>query len=480
MFNKNFYPTPLIGCEALFKGISPRDLARKTILEPQAGKGDILEYIQDRQSPYIKSTLLCMEIEPELVAILQDKDFKVIGNDFLSDPVHYNIDFIFMNPPFDQGAKHLLRAWDIIKNGTIRCLLNAETYNNAHTKERSLLADIINQNGSVTHLGNIFKNAERTTNVDVIIVELIKKTQSKFDFNSDFETESFAMPNDLGNTSELIIHDMLSNREARYQASINLYNEMILAKKKFEACIKPLVSDYKIREYHKADSFNDFIGQFNGDAWDQLLTESKFANLLTKRVREDFIYKQFPKQKNIAFTKPNMVQLLSILMNNQGLIVDRCILDVFDLLTRYHKENRVHIEGWKTNEAYKVGMKFILPRVMKEYDSIFGTFSLDYGNDHVLDDIDIVMCFLTGQKLSSIDTCRKVLNDEFQKHKKGEPFSKSPESTFFQLKFFKKGTIHFKFKSEQLWQWFNCKASELRGYPLPEAKEVYSKTLVVL
>jgi len=479
MFNKNFYPTPEAGCLALLDGIPQKALAGKTILEPSAGKGDILEFLEDRQGRYMKCEYLCMEIEPELISILQDKDYKVIGNDFLSDPVHYNIDYIFMNPPFDQGAKHLLRAWDIIENGTIRCLLNAETYNNAYTNERTLLANIINEHGKVTQLGKIFKDAERKTNVDVIMVELVKNTESKFDFDVDFDSEYFAMPDDLGNTSELIIRDMLENREARYIASIEAYKEMVQARRKFKKYVEPLVSEYKVKDYIKSDFFNKFIQQFNGDAWDRLLTESNFANLLTKRVRDEFIYKQFPKQKNIAFTKPNMVQLLSILMNNKGLIIDRCILDAFDLLTRYHKGNRVHIEGWKTNEAYKVGMKFILPRVMKEYDSVFGTYSFDYQNEHVLNDIDIVMCFLTGHKLSSIDTCHKVLREQFQNYKDGKPFSTKLESTFFEIKFFKKGTIHFKFKSKQLWQWFNCRASELRGFPLPESKEVYSKQLTL-
>lgn len=479
MFNKNFYPTPKTGCDALLKGIDSRELAGKTVLEPSAGKGDILDYIYENQGKYKRCNFLCMEIEPELTAILQDKDYKVIGSDFLQDPVYYDVDYIFMNPPFDQGAKHLLRAWEVIKNGTIRCLLNAETCNNIHTKERALLLDIIQKNGSITQLGNIFKDAERKTNVDVIMVELVKKTESKFDFDANFESESFAMPEDFNNTSELVIHDMLSNREARYLASIEAYREMRKAQSKFYNYVRPLVSSYKTSDYFKKDSFNDFITQFNGDAWDQLLSESKFANLLTKRVREEFIYKQFPKQKNIAFTKPNMVQLLSILMNNQGVIVDRCILDVFDLLTRYHKENRVHIEGWKTNEAYKVGMKFILPRVMKQFVSGWEGYSFYYENEHVLNDIDIVMCFLTGHKLSSIDTCYNVLKEQFKNYKDGKPFSTKVESTFFEIKFFKKGTIHFKFKSEQLWQWFNCKASELRGYPLPEAKEVYSKSLIV-
>jgi hypothetical protein len=181
-------------------------------------------------------------------------------------------------------------------------------------------------------------------------------------------------------------------------------------------------------------------------------------------------------------------------MDNKGAIIDRCILDVFDLLTRYYSDNRVHIEGWKTNEAYKVGIKFILPRILEEYGSSTRPYSLYYEGKHVLNDLDIIMCFITGQKMYTykvdpktnketkelnIITCEDALTEQFNLANEGKPHSKTTESTFFELKFYKKGTIHFKFKSKQLWQWFNCKASELRGYPLPEAKEVYSKSLIV-
>lgn len=479
MFNKNFYPTPEAGCLALVAGIDRKHLAGKTILEPSAGKGDILDFIKERQGKYSKVEFICLEIEPELTSILHNKGYKVIGADFLNTPIHYDVDYIFMNPPFDQGAKHLLRAWEVINSGTIRCLLNAETYNNPYTKEREILVDLIGQHGNVTNLGKVFSNAERKTNVEVVMVELIKEQKESFNFDVDFEAESHQMKEDFDSIGEVVLHDMLNSREARYNASIEAYKDFIKAKEKFLSYASPLVSEYAVSHYPSKSSFNEFVQDFNADAWDKLLTESKFADLLTKRVRDEFIYKQFPRQKNVAFTKRNMVELLSILMGNKGAIIDKCVLDVFDLLTRYHKENRVHIEGWKTNEAYKVGMKFILPRVMKEYDPIFGTYSFDYQNEYILNDIDIVMCFLTGHKLSSIETCYEVLKEQFQNYKDGKPFSTKLESTFFEIKFFKKGTIHFKFKSKQLWQWFNCRASELRGFPLPESKEVYSKQLTL-
>ena len=46
---------------------------------------------------------------------------------------HY--DLIIMNPPFDNGDKHLLKAIDLQKNGgAIICLLNAETLKNPYSK----------------------------------------------------------------------------------------------------------------------------------------------------------------------------------------------------------------------------------------------------------------------------------------------------------------------------------------------------------
>ena len=52
-------------------------------LEPSAGKGDIAEAIRGKHH-YERKNVDCIEQSPELCAILQDKDFPIVGHDFLS------------------------------------------------------------------------------------------------------------------------------------------------------------------------------------------------------------------------------------------------------------------------------------------------------------------------------------------------------------------------------------------------------------
>ena len=50
----------------------------------------------------------------------------------------------------------------------------------------------------------------------------------------------------------------------------------------------------------------------------------------------------------------------------------------------------------------------------------------------------------------------------------GETFDKDCESTYFKIRFFKKGTIHLTFKDRYLWQEFNYRAAKHKGFPLLE------------
>ena len=137
MFNKNFYPITKQAFHGLMQGIDKKRMFIKSVLDPSAGKADLLEFAMD----YIygeegyrthsnrkrgKEGFYAIELEPELRAIIGSKGYTVIGSDFLSDPINMHFDYILMNPPFDKGDEHLLRAWNLMYNGTIRCILNAE------------------------------------------------------------------------------------------------------------------------------------------------------------------------------------------------------------------------------------------------------------------------------------------------------------------------------------------------------------------
>ena len=82
-----------------------------------------------------------------------------------------------MNPPFSQGAKHLLRAWDFLHAGEIVCLLNQETIDNPYTEVRKRLAKLIADHGTVETLGPVFSKAERATDVHVAMVYLKKESE---------------------------------------------------------------------------------------------------------------------------------------------------------------------------------------------------------------------------------------------------------------------------------------------------------------
>lgn len=137
MFNKNFYPTPMTITEKMFNSIKEYNsyMNFEYVLEPSAGKGDLINNFftllenNYRYKYNLFSNVEVIEIEPELRAILKEnKKVRIVGDDFLSYNSYTNYDLIIANPPFDNGAKHLLKMIDMQakSGGIICCLLNME------------------------------------------------------------------------------------------------------------------------------------------------------------------------------------------------------------------------------------------------------------------------------------------------------------------------------------------------------------------
>ncbi|GAB3731674.1 hypothetical protein GCM10027594_13610 [Hymenobacter agri] len=93
-----------------------------------------------------------------------------------------------MNPPFSNGDRHLLKAWDVVAGGgDVVCLLNTETLANPYSETRQLLARLIEDHGTSEALGAVFTEAERPTNVGVSLVRLHKPAKADrltFEFSS--------------------------------------------------------------------------------------------------------------------------------------------------------------------------------------------------------------------------------------------------------------------------------------------------------
>lgn len=132
MFNKDFFPTPESVLQLM--GI---DCAGKIVLEPSAGKGDIVDYVKRHGC---REVLVC-ESNNDLATIVKKKA-RFIESDFLKvtkDRIS-QVELIVMNPPFSADEHHILHAWNIAPDGCeLIALCNWDTINYASSnKQREL------------------------------------------------------------------------------------------------------------------------------------------------------------------------------------------------------------------------------------------------------------------------------------------------------------------------------------------------------
>ena len=486
MFGIDFYPTTKETAREMFYSIGVSAFHDSYVIDPSAGDGALLTFVREyfANNNYKKPKALHgIEIDPNLRSILVGKGLAVVHDDFLTFDTAYNYDVIMMNPPFSEGARHLLKAWEIARNSTICCLLNRETLDNPYSQERQLLAKIIaDNNGEVKQLGKCFKDAARQTDVEVAMVTLRKKTKESWQFDEGrFTTNAFQMPDDISSNMPAL-NDYFLSRENLAKARVQAALDVAVAFNKLKAmCGKDIWIGQDIEKLLLGGKLNETVDYMIGREWDCLLSQSDFKSKMTAKVKEQFEEK-FKQQRQIAFTKQNMLELMEVLFQNQESIIQDCIIDTFDYLTAYYPENRVHHEGWKTNDKWMVGKKIILPYILS--DTWLGNLHVSYDKERKLEDIDMALCHVAGKRISQIVTINKALKRAFDpeeyfkdlkaKHKEKWEQHISPlfllnkgnycESEFFKIRFFKKGTIHLEFKDEWVYQRFNQMACGGKGW----------------
>jgi len=487
MFDAEFFPTPAWVVRKMFKPYfeatedgSTRGEMLRTILEPSAGKGDILDWILKQygaglsdgvgfyQHGYNGPRLEAIEQNPDLVAILQKKEYRVVATDFLTYVPEIAPDLILMNPPFSAGARHLLHAWEILNGGDVVCLLNAETIHNPFSEERRLLARVIEDaSGTVDFLGDAFRDAERATNVEIALVRLHKPVNNNgisFEFTPP-SGESDEMPklSVEASGSELIKPDQVGAFIRCYDKAKESFVNYIQARDQLDFYCRGITksSGSKIADEARAarggcnpsGAYDNFRDGLRLQFWTYILETIGIEKLLTSKLRQKF--SQFIEQQGaMALTKENITNIVQTLILNSDGIMKQAVVTVFDMFTKYHKENRIHPEGWKTNGKWQANKKVILPNFV-DYD--FGKFHYMYGRYNEYEDIDKAMCYLAGKRFEDVVTIKNAI----------KPLEKDSESEFFKMRYFQKGTMHLTFKDESLWARFNQVAVDGRNW-LPD------------
>lgn len=517
LFDKEFYPTPksiaVKMAEPYAKGLGVR-----RILEPSAGNGAILDTIVNDGIPYEYTThggaqtmtltdkarrenIYTLEKDPELQLILQQKGYRVLGNDFLAFRPDHVFDLVLMNPPFSQGARHLLHAWDILPAGDIACLLNAETLRNPCTRERELLAGIVAAHGSAEELGRCFADSDHDTDVEVVLVRLHKDapadgpftlrldgctTETRAQFTQEGGQQLLANPSRLD--AMLRAWDLTKSAAVDF---INSYRRLYLFASTFlpdkdgkengnlaAAGIQAICQAIQGNTDEKTAgrAYNAFLDDVKSCAWNTIISQLGLEKYMTGAMRETM--REFRNaQAAFELSKENIMRLFQTLMGNLGNIMDKCVSDVYDLFTRYHDGNTACTEGWKTNKQFKANRTVILPGFagagfMPQKYGYNSHFSLQYDAARASEDIDKAMCWLTGTSFESLDDvpCTNGVTGNNENMTISATVRSIPvgdqgwhPSQFFLVKAYKKGTVHLQFRDEALWTKFNLTVNKQKN-----------------
>ena len=498
IFDTEYFPTP---DNVISQMVMPykSNIKKLQILEPSAGTGSILDYLANSYSCKVpKESLYAVEINPELVMVLQGKGYKILADDFLSYKPTHTFDLVVMNPPFSNGDEHLLHAWDFMFTGDIVCLLNAETIRNPYTAKRKRLASIIEQNGSVQYLGKCFRGASRQTNVEVAMVRLHKNVEDArwhIDFGDGAKVDGVPdFKEAVSSGSELAIVDKLGDYLHAWDKAQEAAIEFIKARKKLEFYVTAFMGAEDVSKLVGEQmaamkgsdnamqvAYNTFLNTAKSKAWKQIISNLGMEKYMTANLRKTF--DQFcESQGAYELNRENIYKLIQFVCLNSQNILKKAVVDVYDMFTKFHKDNTEHTEGWKTNSQFKVNKKIILPCFVSADWSTH--FRADWNRYSEYRDIDKVMCFISGLPYENLNSLseqgKEKLNQmggyKFEREATVEDYehlslekaitfvrvgdSSLHESEFFNFRCYKKGTLHIIFKSEDLWARFNLAVND--------------------
>ena len=489
-----FYPTPETLVERAWAKFQSRDFVR--VLEPSAGEAHLAKgrpnhgsrsYYNGQVPP-----LDCIEIDVSKHAILREEGFDVIGVDFMQFAGAGAIySHIIMNPPFADGAKHALKAWELLYEGEVVAILNAETIRNPFSKEREMLVRLVAQHGEVEFIEGAFAGpeAERKTDVDVALVYLKKESSFGKDLMGDIldglkreghigldagfeEANELAIPANFIENSVLAFEAAVKSMRAsvfaearanRYASRLGMSMEQMNAEQTEEPRKADSSLEWVRRELYKRHS------DFKNRGWSGILRSTEVLSRLSSAAQRR-IESEFESIKQLEFTVSNIYGFLGGLIAKQGDIQIGMACDCFDLITRYHSDNTVHFMGWKSNDLHRVAgrriktTRFVLPGHKTESYSR----GLSWDSQQLLRDFDKVFAMLDG-RIAPENGLEAVFDNHFSELRNGGRMS----SSYFDVRYYpQRGTIHFFARDKKLVDRLNKLVGRHRQWLPPEGERV--------
>ena len=495
--NKDLYPTPQKIIDKMLDGLDFTMI--KSVLEPSAGKGNIVEAIIERINQYNTSCLYkrlkvehdidCIEINQNLQHILKGKGFRIVHDDFLTYDTMKEYSIVIMNPPFSNGCKHLLKALELQKRngGAVVCLLNAETLKNPCTNDRlDLKRKLTEYNAKIEFIRDAFLDAERKTAVEIalikvqlpevhresFILEWLRKAQEKREYQEEENTQ-------LSDSD--FFRAIVNQYNMEVEAGIKLIKEYYAMKPfilsefgkdketgntiQTGGCILSLDIHTNRDKYNNKLSVNEYIREVRKKYWKALFENPKFIGQLTNNLQQDF-YNKIEEMKDYDFSLYNIYQLKIDIQKKVVKGIEDTIIELFDELSHKYSywdetsKNIHYYNGWKSNKAWIINKKIIIP--LAGYDSFWNRYNpSDYKIIRKLQDIEKCFNYLDGGLTEAVDL------EESLKFAEEYGETKDIQLKYFTVTFYKKGTCHITFNNEELLKKFNIFGSQHKGWLPP-------------
>ena len=496
--NKDFYPTPEAIINKMLCDIDFRMI--QSILEPSAGSGNIVEALKRKEKFYRSNVPLdidCIEADSNLQHILKGKNFRVVYNDFLTYDTMKEYDLIVMNPPFSNGCKHLLKALEMQQRngGAIVCLLNAETLKNPCTNDRQYLQRKLTEyNAKVEFLQDAFMDAERKTAVEVALIKVqLPEVQRESFILDGLRKAQERREVEENNNYYLVEGDffkaIVNQYKMEVEAGIKLIKEYYAMKPfilsqfgkdketgetiQTGGCILSLDIGSNRDKYNNKLSINEYIREVRKKYWSALFENKKFIGQLTGNLQREF-YNRVDDLKDYDFSLYNIYQIKIDMQKKVVKGVEDTIIELFDELSHKHyyydeTSNNIHYyNGWKTNKAWYINKKVIIP--LRAYDAYYTDRFRPTHYDVLkkLEDMEKCFNYLDGGLTEAINL------EESLKFAEEYGETKNIQLKYFTVTFYKKGTCHIVFNDDELLKKFNIFGSQHKGWLPPSyGKKAY-------
>lgn len=446
MDDLQFYPTPRWLAELAWSKFNNQEFIR--VLDPSAGSGDLAaasptDYY-DRRPP-----IDVIEIDAGKHPQLREQGFRVVGLDFLGFEGGHCYSHIILNPPFAQGAKHALKAWDGLYCGEVVAILNAQTLRNPFSAERKRLAALVEAHGSVEFISDAFKGSDavREADVEVAVIHLEKPAECSEDWigpviasmtaEPPSEQEQFQLPNELA-----LPDSFVTNQVRAFRAAVRAMREAVRMDAVSAHCAARIGRTMDDLANNRGESgvpsaeairkgLETGYDKLKDRAWASVLRSTQAMSKLSSQVQIQ-AESQFEAIKALEFTEANVYAFLLGLSQSTPQMQLAMMCEVFDLITRYWSENTVFYRGWRSNDRHRsMGMRIKMTRFIIPYMTGW-SHSLDFKALRVLADIDKVFALLDGKAQPEVSLV-SLFENNFSALRRGERL----DSTYASVRWFK-------------------------------------------